>query len=278
MTRSLLMIGAIHNGELASAPAQEIIVDLAEVTEWTSDFHDQEPLNPHPEVDVLRSWRRTQQALEREWTQYLGSARSALLGILGRLKFNLALALSAHQRMNLWRTREIEQRVTAKHVAVWRHFARTVDPDSQTEGSNFELLVMESDAVLTESTNRTIRLLLEHPTHVPRYVNLSGGLDIATLGIAGVARKPSLIAESLVTYARPITNTSCAYMINRAMADVFLGHIRRFPEDEELGIDWLINAIFLAAAGREMECVHAIPPAILHGSRVGLTRSWHPHR
>ena len=46
------------------------------------------------------------------------------------------------------------------------------------------------------------------------------------------------------------------------------------------GIDRLLNAVFLEvlAEGTSLICLHADPPALIHGSLAGVTRSWHPDR
>ena len=264
-----LRIAAIHNGELDQAPARDLIDELAEQASTVTEVTEQAPFAAVPNLTELATWRRGQSELEMNWARYLQRPRSALTSLIGRIVFEAGIRISPARRSDSWRIRQVEKAVTGKHVRAWRDFLDSTDT---------ELLVLESDAIRTEATAEILTNLLRSPSERPRYVNLAGGLDPGTLGIDQLARDPWDVDARLTAYRRPVTNTSCAYLINRPMAQLAIDHLDPFPSDVELGIDWLWNAVFLSNQSAPIECLHAQPPAIIHGSTEGLTKSWHPNR
>jgi len=269
MPPAALRIAAIHNGELDQAPARLIIEALRDESASTLEFTEQEDFDAFPDVLELSAWRRRQGELETQWSQYRDQPRSDLVSTLGRAAFEAKLRASATRRSDMWKVRQIEKVVTAKHIRAWRDFLASTDA---------ELLVLESDAGLTDDTTAAIGRLTTSPATDPRYVNLAGGLDIHDLGIDHLIGNAWPVDASLMEFHRPVTNTSCAYLINRPMAQLLIDHLHQAPADAELGIDWLFNATFLANQGTRIQCLHARPPVIIHGSLHGLTTSWHPQR
>ena len=269
MPPSGLRIAAIHNGELDRSPAKSVIDALKDESTVTVEFIEQAPLEPDPNTRELIAWRRRQGDLETRWARYLGRPRRQLVSAFGQAAFEGGIRISTARQTSTWKVRQIEKAVTAKHVRAWRDFLESTDT---------ELLILESDAGLTDSTTAVIQGLTKNQTSQPRYVNLAGGLDPHTLGIEQLATKIYGPDSRLTEFPQPITNTSCAYVINRPMAQLAIDHLEREPADAELGIDWLWNSIFLAHQGTKIECLHARPPAIIHGSMQGLTKSWHPQR
>ena len=272
MAPSSLLIAAIHNGELGQAPAGQLIHLLEDLTPRIVEVSDQPSFTSPPNAAVLRNWRRSQSERESQWAAYLGRSRSQIRASLGRNLFDLRIGLSKSARTNAWHIRQVEQAVTAKHVRAWQLFYATGED---------ELLVLESDATATNTSHDMVRALLDHPSDSPRYVNLAGGLEPEDIGIAHLRTQQSAGVEGAFTYRKPVTNTSCAYLVNRAFVEQAVEHLRHSPDDASLGIDWLFNAIFMerdASGGVTIECLHAHPPAIGHGSIIGVTRSWHPGR
>ena len=264
-----LRIAAIHNGELDQAPARLLIEALSAQAASTVEFTKQVPFGAVPDVTEMSVWRRRQGELETQWSQYLDQPRSGLLSTLGRAAFEVKLRTSGIRRSDMWKVRQIEKAVTTKHIRAWRDFLESTDA---------ELLVLESDAGLTGDTTAAIGKLVTSSMTDPRYVNLAGGLDIHDLGIDHLIGNVWSVDASLTEFHRPVTNTSCAYLINRPMAQLVIDHLHQAPADAELGIDWLFNATFLASQGTRIQCLHARPPVIIHGSLHGLTTSWHPQR
>ena len=272
MARSTLVIAAIHNGELPQAPARELIDRLGDLTDQVVEVEEQPPFQAPADARALKGWRRKQARLESRWADYRERPANKLTTFLGRTLFDLKMDLSATARRDAWHVRQVEQAVTAKHITAWRAF--------QASGEQ-ELLAMESDAGRTNRTRPTVDYLLDSPAHVPRYVNLAGGLNTDAIRITHLRDQTDAHARNLQRYRKPVTNTSCAYLVNRRFVDLALHHLDRSPEDAQLGIDWLFNAIFLDHAQAEdtvIECWHAEPPVIVHGSLEGVTKSWHPNR
>ena len=269
MPPAALRIAAIHNGELDQAPARLLIDALSAQAASSVEFTEQDSFEAVPDALELSAWRRRQGELETQWSQYLGQPRSHLVTALGRLAFEARLRTSTTRRSDMWTVRQVEKAVTAKHIRAWRDFL---------ESTNTELLILESDAGLTEATTAVIRELTGNPATAPRYVNLAGGLDVRHLGIDHLVGNAWSVDASLKEFQPPVTNTSCAYLINRPMAQLLIDHLHQAPGDAELGIDWLFNATFLANQESRIQCLHARPPVIIHGSLHGLTTSWHPQR
>lgn len=264
-----LRVATIHNGELDSSPALEVVAAVSRWTVAVDDVSEQAAWDPNPDVEELKRWRREQAALELAWADYLGTRPSPIQATLGKILFSLRLRTSSAERANAWRVRQVEIAVADKHIRAWQQF---VDSDED------ELLVLESDAALTDQAEPAIQALLTHASDRPRYVNLAGGLNTDELGIARWESDRWQGDGRFMAFSKPVTNTSCAYVVNRAMAQVALDHLVAAPKDKSLGIDWVINSAFLAREKDSIECLHALPPVLQHGSMVGLTQSWHPQR
>lgn len=234
-----------------------------------TEVSEQQPFSPEPDMAELIRWRTEQAALEEQWAHYRDRPKSKLATHLGRALFVSKIRRNKEARTKAWRVREVEKAVTGKHARAWRELLASSDQ---------ELLVLEADAVLTDSTAAVLEALIEHHVDQPRYVNLAAGLDLRSLGIDHLALGPSQEHHQLTRFSKAVTNTSCAYLINRPMATLAVEHLAAEPQHEELGIDWLVNAIFLANPNAEIQCLMAQPPAIIHGSVSGITKSWHPGR
>lgn len=269
MSTATLRVTAIHNGDLEEAPARYVIQALKDRTTSVSEVHEQSPFPQAPDMPELVRWRTRQASLEGNWARYLGHPRARGWILAGRALFFVKIRGSRSALRKAWHIRQVEKAVTAKHVRAWREFATSAED---------ELLVLETDSVLTERTDAVIDAVAARPTHHPRYVNLAGGLESRDLGIDYLAMGPVGEHPHLIRYRQAVTNTSCAYMMNRAMVQTALEYLGARPQDGELGIDWLVNAVFLADQGANIECWMAEPPAIVHGSLSGITKSWHPGR
>lgn len=269
MQRSTLTVAAIHNGELQQSPAIEVINLIRPIATQVRDVSDQEPFTAVPDVNDLRRWRREQARLETQWAAHLGRPKNPLVSTIGRSAFTVSTTVSATARKDAWFARQVEKAVTAKHIQAWSDF--------HSSGLS-ELLVLESDAVLTPRTVTSIESILEKPSSRARYVNLAGGLEGAQIAINAVPHARCDQDNTYLAYARPVTNTSCAYMINSPMAAFLVAFLEQQPDASALGIDWLFNAAFLNSTKVEIECLHAAPPVINHGSITGATKSWHPRR
>ena len=267
------MLAAVHYGELSQSPARHVVQELAAsgvVHEFIEVTH-QPDLVTTPNVPELLAWRHDQRLLEHQWREYLDKA-SALQDIAAKVNehlYHIRLRVDRNFRCSQWRIRQIEKYVTAKHVQAWRQFV---------DSSCSVLVVIESDATLTpDSVNGVTDALAELTAAEPAYVNLAGGLHREDISIEHLAASQ---VDGMTEFTRSVTNTSCAYAVNRALVVELLSFLSTNPEAGTLGIDWLINSFFMnqTSAGSNVRCFHSQPPAVLHGSLTGITQSWHPDR
>lgn len=268
-----VLLAAIHNGELERAPARVVIDGLCgeEIVQRVIEVVEQSPLSAVPDLSELVQWRCEQRRLERHWRAYLGTATvtADAASLAGEALYRGKVMASGEFAAKQWLARQVETFVTAKHIAAWRTFAQS---------SEDELLVLESDATLLPNSFTAVKEFVDGAVGgEPRYVNLAGGLGHDDIAIEHLVRDRT---RTSVAFEKPVTNTSCAYMLNRPLVEALLAFLGTDTRAARLGIDWLFNAYFLDAArqGLPIACIHADPPALGHGSLTGVTRSWHPDR
>ena len=267
------MLAAVHYGELPQSPAQHVVQELvtSEVVHEFIEVTHQPELVTTPNIPELLVWRHDQRLLEHQWRDYLDTA-NALQDFAANVNeqfYRLRLRLDRNFRGSQWRARQIEEFVTAKHIRAWRQF---IDSSCSVLG------VIESDATLTPGSLRGVTdAVAEASVGEPTYVNLAGGLNRRDISIEHLAASQ---VTGMTEFTRPVTNTSCAYAVNRAAVLELLSFLSTNPKAATLGIDWLINSFFMnqTSAGRNIHCLHSQPPALLHGSLTGITQSWHPDR
>lgn len=268
-----VVLAAVHNGELKQSPAQEVLLNLlaSDLTQEAFEVFDQPESLGTVDTDELVSWRHAQRHLEGQWRKHLkrdNPLRNAAAAFNEGM-YRLRLRFDSEFQTGQWHTRQIERFVTAKHIRAWRKFI---------ESPHSTLVVIESDATLTrESRGRVNNVLVEVTSDQPTYVNLAGGLSRSDIAIGSLAAGD---VNGMTVFNRPVTNTSCAYALNRSLVVDILSFLDESPETATLGIDWLFNAFFInqTVKGKEIRCLHSQPPALLHGSLTGITRSWHPDR
>ena len=267
------MLAAVHYGELPQSPAQHVVQELI-TSEVVHDFIEvthQPGLVTTPNIPELLAWRHDQRLLEHQWRDYLDTA-SALQDFAANVNehlYRIRLRLDRNFRFSQWQSRQIEKFVTAKHIQAWRQFI---------DSSSSVLVVIESDATLTPDSFRGVTdAVAKLSVGEPTYVNLAGGLNREDISIELLAASQE---NGMTEFTRPVTNTSCAYAVNRAAGLELLSFLSTVPKASTLGIDWLINSFFMnqTSAGNSIRCFHSQPPALLHGSLTGITQSWHPDR
>ena len=268
-----VVLAAVHYGELSQSPAQLVVQELvaSEVAHEFIEVTHQPALVTTPNILEILAWRHDQRLLEQEWRHHLDTA-NALQDFAANVTehlYRLRLRWNRTFRGSQWRARQIEKFVTAKHIQAWQQFI---------DSSCSVLVVIESDATLTPDSVRGVAdAVAELSVSVPTYVNLAGGLSLRDISIEHLA---ACQANGLTEFTRPVTNTSCAYAVNRSAVFELLSFLSTNPEASTLGIDWLVNAFFInqTVKDRAFRCLHSQPPALLHGSLTGVTRSWHPDR
>lgn len=272
-----LFIAAIHNGELANSPAAETLRRLSRAAPDSTvvEIVEQPPISDAPDLVEILRWGQRQWSLEAQWRGHLGR-RSTLREAVARLGFALwksRLRFSADFRSRSWRIRQIEAVVSAKHQRAWAQFLQS---DASTA------VIIESDATwVTDSDAWLNKLTRAIPAVAPAYVNLAGGLSDRRLAIrASTLTANTAAPEGVRTFEAAVTNTSCAYLINRPMATLLFAYAQSQAADQVLGIDWFINAAFMRAraSNQSITCWHSDPAVLTHGSLAGVTQSWHPAR
>lgn len=275
---SRVLIAAIHNGELAEAPTAGVLDRLTKThAQWTTcEISEQPPLQPQVDEAALASWATVQWGLEQQWRHYLAgstSDRRSLVSRIGEAWWRMHIRLSGRFASRIWRSRQVEAFVTSKHLSSWQRF--------RANEAYTGLLVLESDAVWLEGSGEGVAQIMQlvGDSSVPAYVNIAGGFDPHTIDIEHLGEPAGDFAH-VVRMKRAVTNTSCAYAINRSMAELLVYYAKAHPDHAVLGIDWLLNAAFLDAYAKKspVSCWHAQPPVLGHGSLTGVTRSWHPDR
>lgn len=277
---SSVLVAVIHHGEFASAPVAEVVDHLSSSRPaWeVSEIVEQAPLTREPNTSELIAWAQAQWDLEREWRIHRGvqSWWRQAAAELGLQLWLVRIKTSARFREHAWHVREVETRVTAKHIAAWR---------ALLESTARAALVLESDAAwITQRSPELPNAMERLPEVTPAYLNLAGGLSEFQVRISKIDASRDRDGEysdiTFVDFAVPVTNTSCAYAVNRALAEMLLTFVQEHPEAESLGVDWLVNAAFAHQTEQNisLSCVHVDPPLLLHGSLAGITQSWHPDR
>lgn len=273
-------MAVIHHGEFEAAPVAEVVHHLTESrpTWEVREFVEQDPLAHEPKRSELIAWAQAQWDLEREWRIHRGvqSWWRQAAAQLGFQLWHLRIKTSARFREHAWYVREVEARVTAKHIAAWR---------ALLESPAHAALVLESDAAWITERSPAVLNSMEHlPDATPAYMNLAGGLSEFHVRISKVDASRNSGGQhpdtKFIDFKVPVTNTSCAYGVNRPLAEMLLTYVQEYPGSESLGVDWLVNAAFahLTKQNISLACVHVDPPLLIHGSRTGITQSWHPGR
>jgi hypothetical protein len=170
---------------------------------------------------------------------------------------------------NKWRrNRAIEVMLTDKHIRAWLQFL-----DSEAD----YLVVFEDDVIFKEDSNLRINQLSFDlsQTHLnrPLYVDLGGGCSLADLMISSLETRHD---ENYRYYQKPVTNTTCAYLISRELIKKFNAILTRKPWLRLISIDWMINSLFISM-GKDVSsvvCMHADPTIFNHGTKTGEYISW----
>ena len=162
----------------------------------------------------------------------------------------------------------IEVAVTDKHIRAWSHF---LDSDSDY------LIVFEDDVVFKDDSafrlNELLNTLSKNYPNKACYADLGGGCKLADLMIDRLETSQD---ESYRYYKKPVTNTACAYLMSRELVAVFIATLTRKPWLRLVGVDWLMNSLFILCGERVLDsiCMHADPTIFKHGTTTGEYVSW----
>lgn len=209
--------------------------------------------------------------LGRKWEYYrLLTSQSSLRNMASFARGSFIKYFTARKAMaNTWRKNSaIEVIVTAKHIRSWGQFL-----DS---GADF-LICFEDDAIFkNDSSCRFINLInniSERYFDMPCYIDLGGGCQFSELKIDLLEENRD---ESYRYYKKPVTNTACAYLMNRQLVVAFYSILTRRPWLRLIGIDWMMNSLFIHMEndGLKCFCMHAEPTIVKHGTTTGEYLSW----
>lgn len=225
-----------------------------------------------PEVEPLGRATMLRRAamywhLERSWQRYRGLETPALAPDLARLARRGAADGFGAARDARCRIAAIQMLTADKHLRVWDRFV-----DSGADA----LICLENDVVFRADSASRLAAMLAQVLGVsdrPLYADLAGGFEPEALGIAHLLTDRSSLFRA---YRRPVTNTTCAYLLTRPLVRELLGALTIRPWLRVLASDWLLNALFVLIAQRAVscECLHADPTIFVHGSFAGTYRSW----
>jgi len=209
--------------------------------------------------------------LDREWHRYrLLKPLSLARDIVGFLKGSfIKYILERKSTAASWkRNGSIEVMVTEKHIRAWGGF---LDCDADY------LICFEDDTVFKDNSIQRImdllRQLAQENADARIYVDLAGGCNLDELRIDNLEQSQGGLFRH---YSKPVTNTACAYLMIRQLVVAFYSNLTRRPWLRLIGIDWMMNSVFVAMANDGMECVcmHAAPTIFKHGTTTGEYVSW----
>lgn len=209
--------------------------------------------------------------LDREWHRYrLLKPLNLVRDVVGFLKCSFIKYAAKRNGIGAqWkRNSAIEVTVTEKHVRAWGRF---LDTDADF------LICFEDDAVFKDDSvqkiNELLDMLSRRNLDTPIYVDLAGGCELGTLKIDNLEADRD---ASFRFYSKPVTNTACAYLMSRTLVSTFHTILTRRPWLRLIGIDWMMNKLFIlmASDGVEGICMHADPTTFKHGTTTGEYVSW----
>ena len=136
-------------------------------------------------------------------------------------------------------------------------------------------VIFRSDSI--EKLHTKIKLISKDSSQKMVYVDIGGGYSIQELNISHL--QVNGYDDKFIYFVQPVSNTACAYIINRAIVEKFVYFLSLCPTDALLPIDWLINKYFILLRSESVEilCAHTIPSLVIHGSMNGHYEKWRFH-
>ncbi|HON82097.1 MAG TPA: hypothetical protein PLN56_07340 [Methanoregulaceae archaeon] len=228
----------------------------------------QPEIRPHTSSQAI--YRKLQYLkLDREWCKYRNLRPKSLAISLPLLMWDVFNSYTFRRQSGLlWNKKSyIETVVTDKHIRSWNAFSET----------NCEYLIcFEDDIVFKDNSIQKLENILEFVKNQKDrliYIDLAGGCNLEDLKISNLEIRHD---DYFRYYTKPVTNTACAYLINKPLINIFLDNILRKPHLRLIGIDWMINKLFININPdrNTFFCVHSDPSIFLHGTKSGEYKSW----
>ena len=249
---SLLVVGITFEGSVRRQSLSRQLTELCAVLDPVFETVDVRTLSWQRPVDLTAPpWcdeDATTEAFRRETFQWMldglreragvaprhSALRRWLGGWKGRLRAREPVAATRTGTEFTWRDRQN----TSKHIRAWE---RMLD-----DGYDY-LLVLEDDAVLRaedrDSLGRELDSLLRHDRSGGLHIELTGHFELTQIFPGARA----LVIETRDGWHRlaPMSNTACAYLLDREFSSQLLSGLLARPELRRIGTDWLINCLGL---------------------------------
>jgi len=250
-----LMISLVHNSnEARNAVIRPSLTKLNSYlqtqglkTVCISEIGFQCPIIPISE-ELAATRREMQHILELDWRCYLESPIQ--MNFVPRISTEMELTQGA-----------IELSLTDKHIRAWDNF---LDSDSKL------LICLEDDAIFVDDSNFGIleAIVKVRNCDAPSYVDLAGGFDINAIGLGRLFDHQD---GRHLYFRKPVTNTTCGYMLNREIVMLFRKIVLNNPLFRLYPADWLINKLLIELENSKVltKCFHTFPTVLQHGSMKG---------
>lgn len=204
----------------------------------------------------------------RNWNKYKKSKNRFLPFDLAVLIARLIKNYSfKNRRDKIIRRHKVEIFLTNKHIESLNTAAK--------EKADI-MIAFEDDAVFKEDSIKKIVSLLENYGQDEKkiYFDLAGGCNLQELGYENILERKE---GNVHFYSKLVTNTTCAYIINRKTYLACIDFVIKKPHYRYIAIDWLCNAFFMHRETKDEGivslCAHSHPPILEHGSATGKVRS-----
>jgi hypothetical protein len=198
------------------------------------------------------------------------SRMASLRDLLGRSK-KMMTAAGAPLTEDAARISRIQIVLTDKHIRAHGAFL---------EGDRDMIIACEDDVVFQGDSLDKLDAVLDVIRDLPKdryvYVDLAGGFSVGALEIDALSIGQHSAHEFIKTFEKLVTNTTCCYLMNRALAARLYSVLMQYPELRRLAIGRTINTaahlIPELVANRGLYALTA-PAVFRHGSIVGAYES-----
>lgn len=202
--------------------------------------------------------------IERNWNTYKKTKNVPIFkDLISFLKRIILKYLFDVNLLKKWKLRcAIEMYLTNKHI---QSFKKVLEKKIDY------LICFEDDTIFnSDSTEKILGTLdtLKKDSEDLVYIDLAGGCNIDTLGYETLKIK---MDNKFIYYSKPVTNTTCGYLINKNQIIDLNYTLTRSPLLQYLNIDWFFNCLFTKTytKNKKYDCRHSHPSFFKHGSAIG---------
>jgi hypothetical protein len=267
-----VLLGLVHNNNTKRLETARDVVGRIESALTASNFDVTlaEASSQTPNTDGSRA--RALQAAVRDamlmhrWSGYCDSPRPARTAARAAWTASKDVFDSVPTRMHPKVRVQIETKVTQKHINLWEEALR----------SHADWVVVLEDDVVWDSSGptSTISQIIWHLrewTETAAYIDFVGGFPLSRLNVQRLVINRH---DEVSLFRKPVSNCAAGYAISQPLLQSFLAHVSRKRRLKRIGIDFLLNWLFMNSIKSQTRCAHINPSAILHGSFTGHYESW----